>query len=519
MRLKLSLLTVCLAIVAASFVPSFAQEPSGAITLTPIAMIDSGAGEGGAEIVAYHPEEQRLFVVNGADTTVDIIDMSDPATAAILSHVDLKAYGDTPNSVTYCAGYIFVVVNGFEEATPGQLLVLDWDGQVQTKFQIGAVPDMVACSPDNTKAVIAIEAEPNSDYSVDPEGAILVVDIGDSPAATLTTGNVTTLGFEGLEMPEGVRIFGPNASPAQDLEPEYVAISADSRTAFVTMQENNAVAVVDLTTPAITAILPLGYKDHSLPGNGLDASDRDGAINIANYPVLGMYLPDAIAYFEVGGAGYLITANEGDAREWAIFDENEDLVAGYVEETRIEDVTLDETAFPNAAELQAETVLGRLKITTAQGDTDGDGDYDLLYSFGARSFTVWNLAGEVVYDSGDSLEQFFAVTSPEAFNFQDNDPEEFDARSDDKGPEPEGVTVGEVNGVTYAFVGLERMGGVMVYDLSDPAAPVLVTYANTPADISPEGLIFISAENSPNGKALLVVANEVSGTTTIYEIN
>jgi 3-phytase len=281
-------------------------------------------------------------------------------------------------------------------------------------------------------------------------------------------------------------------------------VSPDSQSAYVTLQENNALAVVDLSVPVVTAILPLGTKDHSLAGNALDPSDRDGGINITNWPVHGLFMPDAIAAFSVAGLTYLATANEGDSRG-----ENE----------RIQDVALDPAAFPDAAFLQERENLGRLSISTNDGDLDGDGDFDALYSYGARSFTIWDAAGNRVFDSGDQLEQLTAALTPDLFNANDGSTSAFDTRSDDKGPEPEAVTVGEVDGTPYLFVGLERAGGgVLVYDLANPAAPAFVQYVRSDADIAPEGLVFVPAAESPTGLPLLLVANEVSFTVAIYEI-
>lgn len=252
--------------------------------------------------------------------------------------------------------------------------------------------------------------------------------------------------------------------------------------------------------------------------NQLDASDRDGAINIQSWPVFGLFQPDAVAAYEFNGQTYYVTANEGDVRDYE----------GYGEAQRIKDVTLDPTAFPNAPELQADANLGRLQITTELGDTDGDGDFDALYTFGGRSFSIWSSEGQLVYDGGADFEQMTATFFPDYFNAS-NSNNTFDNRSDDKGPEPEGLVLGEIGDRTYAFIGLERVGGVMVYDVTNPSAPQFVQYLNnrdfsaeveTPAagDLGPEGLTFISAQNSPQGKPLLVVGNEVSGTTTVYEI-
>jgi hypothetical protein len=259
-----------------------------------------------------------------------------------------------------------------------------------------------------------------------------------------------------------------------------------------------------------------------LPGAGLDASDQNGSIiNITNYPIFGMYQPDAIASFTSGGRTFLITANEGDVREYSGF--TEVLRAGS------NSYLLDPTAFPNAAALKNNNALGRLNVTRATGDADNDGDYDAIYAFGTRSFSIRNDAGALIYDSGDEIERITAAAYPSFFNASNTNNTRKN-RSDDKGPEPEGVTIGQAYGRTYGFIGLERIGGILVYDLTDPATPRFVQYINNrnftvptntvaAGDLGPEGLLFISAANSPIGKPLLVVANEVSGTTTLYEID
>ncbi|MEZ4868570.1 MAG: choice-of-anchor I family protein [Caldilineaceae bacterium] len=256
----------------------------------------------------------------------------------------------------------------------------------------------------------------------------------------------------------------------------------------------------------------------TLTPSGLDVSDKDDAINIQQWPVLGMYQPDAIAAYAVDGETYLVTANEGDARDYD----------GYSEETRLGDLILDLGVFPNAAELQKPENLGRLRTTTAGTDTNGDGLVDRILTYGARSFSIWTADGRLVWDSGNEIERIVAETFPDDFN-ADGENGTFDNRSDDKGPEPEGVDIGVVNGKSYAFIGLERIGGVMVYDISDPHAPVFVDYVNnrdfsgdaeagTAGDLGPEGVKFVAADKSPTGQPMLLVANEVSGSTTFYAI-
>ena len=320
----------------------------------------------------------------------------------------------------------------------------------------------------------------------------------------------------------GVRVFGNNdrQTVQQDLEPEYIAISEDGTTAWASIQEANALAIINVASAQITRVVPLGAKDHLLPGQGLDASNDDDAVHIANWPVKGLYMPDAISAIGINGNTYVFSANEGDSRDYD----------GYGEETRIRDLVLDPAAFPDAEALQQDEAIGRLKTTVSMGDTDLDGDVDELHAFGARSFSVWNAAGEPVWDSGDAFEQHVAALFPDHFNSDHADNDSFDDRSDDKGPEPEALTTARIDGRTYAFIGLERMGGVMVYDVTDPAQPQYLQYFNDrnfavdaespeAGDLGPEGLLFIPKADSPNGRDLLVVSNEVSGTIGILQVD
>jgi hypothetical protein len=387
-------------------------------------------------------------------------------------------------------------------------------------FEVGALPDHVSFTADGEYLLVANEGEPNSyglSTSVNPEGSVSIINLkhGVHRASVRTA---SFAGFNGQKdslVASGVRVFSPGATVAQDLEPEY--ITSKGRTAWVTLQEANAIAILDIPSATFSRIVPLGYKDHNVPGQGLDPSDKDaatnGGINIANWPVRGLYLPDAIASFRArDGQTYLVTANEGDSRTPGDFPGMPD------EESRIKPLSLDATAFPNAATIKNDVRLGRLKVTKTLGDTDGDGDYDALYSFGARSFTIRSATGDVVWDSGDQFEQYLAANTPADFNKGHDDPT-FDIRSDDKGPEPEGVAVGRIAGRTFAFIGLERVGGVFAYDVTDPAAPTLAAYANSRAtDLGAEGLSFIKAEDSPTRTPLVLIGNEVSRTVAVYEV-
>jgi hypothetical protein len=376
---------------------------------------------------------------------------------------------------------------------------------------------MVTFTPNGRYVLVANEGEPSSDYATDPDGSITIVDLESGPSAAITT-QVTFDAYVDATLDESVRVFGPGADAAADFEPEYITVSDDSQTAWVTLQENNAIAIIDVHKAVVTDVVGLGFKDHSAAGNALDPSNRDGGVYIGNWPVYGVYMPDAIATFRDGNDTFLLLANEGDSRVYEAFDE----------ESRVGAETLDPNIFPNAKDLQQYAALGRLKITTTLGDVDEDGDYDALYAFGGRSFSVRDSAGALVWDSGDQFEQLTAAFDPYDFN-SDNTANLTDERSDDKGPEVEGLCIGKVAGHTYVFVGMERSGGIAAYDLADPTAPTFAAYvstrdatgypkAGTAGDLGPEGMLFISENESPTGTPLLVVSYEVSGSVGVYEV-
>ena len=478
--------------------------------------------ESAAEIVSFDPTTNRAFVVNAEVAKVDVLDLSDPTTPVKVDSLDASRFGAGVNSVDVHDGVLAVAVEGNDVDSPGIAAFYATDTlQPLGSAATGVLPDMITFTPDGRYVLTADEGQPSDDYSIDPPGTITVIDVSGgfaNPAVATAAFDGTGLNTTVLAQ-RGLRVFGPGADLAADAEPEYIAVSADSSTAYVGMQENNAIAVVDVASATITRLIPLGYKDHMLPGNELDASNEDDAIRITSWPVLGMYQPDAIAaYTAVDGRTYLVSANEGDARDYD----------GYSEEARVKDLTLDPTAFPNAEFLQADENLGRLKTTTAFGDTDGDGDHDVIYSYGARSLTIWDTQGRVVFDSGSQVARLLAEQSPGTFN-SNGLAESFDSRSDDKGAEPEAVAIGSIAGRTYAFLGLERAGGIVIFDVTVPAKAALVGYVNnsnpegdleagTAGDVGPEGLEFVPAAASPAGEPLLLVANEVSGTTTIYRI-
>jgi 2',3'-cyclic-nucleotide 2'-phosphodiesterase/3'-nucleotidase/5'-nucleotidase len=473
---------------------------------------------GGAEIAAFDPESARLFIVNGGAASLDILDLSDPAVPVFVQSIDTTQWGGGANSVAIHDGLVAVAVEGDPKQKPGSIVFLDADGVHLGSIGVGALPDMVTFTPNGRWLLVANEGEPSSDYANDPDGSISVINLDAGPGAAVSM-QATFGSYVGATLDPSVRVFGPGADAAADFEPEYIAVSHDSQTAWVTLQENNAVAIIDVPTATVTDVVGLGFKDHAATGNRLDPSNVDGGVQIGHWPVYGMYMPDAIASFRSDGETFLVTANEGDAREYDAFDE----------EARVANVVLDPTVFPNAFDLQQPGALGRLKITKTLGDVDDDGDYDALYAFGARSFSVRDASGALVWDSADELERITAMLDSANYN-ADSKANGADERSDDKGPEVEGLCVGKVAGNTYAFVGLERTGGIAAYDLADPTAPSFAAYVTTrnaagipekgtAGDLGPEGMLFISGDNSPTGVPLLVTSFEVSGSVYVYEVH
>ena len=553
------------------------------ITLKRLASTESqGFDASAAEIVAFDAGSQRIFSVNAESGNLDVFNAADLTAPMLDQTIDLRAMlvadgvvtstdlVGAVNSVSVSGNLAAVAVEAAPKTDSGWVVFVNVDtlAYVQS-VQVGALPDMVTFTPDGSKVVVACEGEPNEGYSIDPEGSVGVISVADYSLATVgfTDFNVGAARYDELSTAKMVldgysaTSADNKATVAQSLEPEYITVSADSSTAYVVLQENNAIAVINLANNTIDKIFGLGFKDHSIPGNEMDASQKDG-VNIRNWPVMGMYMPDSISSFSHDGKTYLITANEGDSREdWlnGISDQASCEAAGYffaaddgicVDEFSAKDyyaadnVTLD-SGLPTNGGFGEDNQLRRLKFSyfTTRA-MNGGTDFEKLYAYGARSFSIWDPeTGLQVFDSGSEFERLTAQLYGADFN-NDNAENTGDDRSDNKGPEPEGVTVGTINGHTYAFIGLERMGGVFVYDVSNPYAPEYVMYTNNrdlsydikgisdlenaadvkaaiaeAGDLGPEGLTFVPAAASPNGRPLVLVANEVSGTVAVYQIN
>lgn len=439
------------------------------VSLSLLGRYSSGEfGVSAAEIPAFDPVNQHIFVVNALNGAVDILDARDLANPVFIETltVDDIASGAVVNSIAYRDGLLAVAIEASPKTDPGFAAIYDATSLERLSLtQVGAQPDMLTFSPDGRYLLVANEGEPSDDYAVDPEGSVSIIALNGSDITRISTARFSAFNSQKQALLDsGVRIFGPNASVAQDMEPEYITVSADSTTAWIALQENNALAKLDIASGNFTDILPLGYKDHGVAGNGIDASDTEGEINIRTWPgVVGMYHPDSISSYSVDGKTYIVTANEGDARAWG--EDNQaywdgDASQGFVEEIRLkhlvhrsgfnrrvgDDMPPQLNALAAGALLNPDVfgycgasagepgdcreddLLGRLSVSWVNGyrkdqngdplmfDTSGNinpaGDrimYDQIYAFGARSFAIWDEDGSLVWDSADQIEQFIAV--------------------------------------------------------------------------------------------------------------
>jgi hypothetical protein len=559
------------------------QDANASISLSLIGRIQLNPSdpEGAAEIVQFHPASNTIYAINGAaaEPTIEMIDASSLTSEALanpLSGENLTSIALVlpteqggiilagPTSVAVSGDWMAVSLPAEDKATNGMVLFYNGLNTSSPTFvkavEVGNLPDMVTFTPDASKVLTANEGEPSGDYNIDPEGSISVITIVDgSPSDTSINisfsdynGKQAELESQGMHFPNpsGRTINGKliSTTVAQDLEPEF--ITTTDEVAYVALQENNGLAIIDLTNNSVQ-VIGLGFKDWSdYQFDGME----DGSVSFSQYDDLyGMYMPDTIASYQWKDANFILTANEGDAREYffdtlnANGEQDEDLcnAAGgqdfdeddgclsYTEETQgrrlnyapgsnLDTIAGDDprdfdfTAYP----------LGRLTVTKMLGDSDNDGEHEALYAYGARSFTIWDNNGLVVFDSGDDFERISASIHGNAFN-NNNDENEGDARSANKGPEPEALTVGKVGDKTYAFIGLERMGGIFVYDVTNPYDTKFVDYVinrdlteggDLMGDNGPEGMAFVNATDSPTGNALVIIGNEVSGTVSVWQI-
>jgi len=557
-----------------------------AIHLEPISTCRVGLyNTKGSEIVAYDPQTRRLFVVNQAQEvetpspTLDVIDIRDPSSPRYEGSIDLSTSyeGDSnvsrvlPTSVAVRNGIVAVAVHPDPDPTikEGRVLLykanqLQWPRNIE----VGFTPDMLTFTPNGQTVLVANTGSPPAVAGPPTAvGSVSLIDI-DRGVERATVSTVDFSAFnddKGGLRDAGVRIYKGEYgdwSVSQSLQPEYIAVANNSLKAWISLEVNNALAVLDIKKGQVTAILPLGVKDHNSPtsgfvswdggesSNGFDASDSDGKINITQWPVLGMYQPDAMEAYQTLGRTYLVTANEGTYFKFDNKNNGPDERVKVGDKKVKLDSALDPYPFPDdPRSLKQVYNLGRLRVSNWQGDTEGDGDYDALYAFSSRSFSIWSEEGKLIFDSGDDFERIQEQVLPNYFNCDDNS-NVFDDKSDDQGVQPDGLTIGKLYGRYYVFVVLQRVGGIMVYDITDPKNPRFQQYINNrnfeidpneeidhetketlctdgksdegecakAGDLGPEGVLFISEADSPTKEPLLVVTNQTSSSTTVYRI-
>jgi hypothetical protein len=537
--LKNTLRLTVLSMAASAFIAPAALADPAPLDLELLGRTPAG-GEATAEIAAFDSRTERVFATDAENNQLDVFDFSDPETPKPLVPIELAAFGDGPNSVVYLSDLraVAVAVEAAKVGEPGKVVIFDAKkGTHLATFPAGALPDMVTTTEDERYLLVANEGEPADDGSVDPEGSVTIIDLDRG----LKKAKIETADFHDVPLRGPVRIYTPGSTVEQDLEPEYITTSGEW--AWVSIQEANAIGVLDVEEAEFVSVRSLGFKNHGLIENAFDATDTGATANIEPHAsVYGMYQPDAISAFTVKvrapeewpsdwewlgkglgrkpkhgsyhghGPQYvtktlIATANEGDSRDWDFF----------AEESRVSALSPAPEVFPPGTTSNSQ--LGRLTVTKTLGNTDADPAYEQLYALGGRSMSLLSTSGRVVYDTGDQLERLSAALDGGNFN-QDNAPSGIDNRSDNKGPEPEAVTTGEIDGHTYAFLGAERSGMIYAFDLSStPGEAEFAGWINSrDGDLGPEGIEFVPERHSPTGDPMLLVTYEISGTVAAYSV-
>ncbi|MFA0405356.1 choice-of-anchor I family protein [Vibrio sp. 10N.222.52.C12] len=550
--------------------PSASNAEVTGISLVGRAIADAPFDTSAAEIVSYDSCTDKLYVVNAQAQKVDVLSINSDSAPASEGSIDLQSAAaasgidiGAANSVSTHQGLVAVAIENADKQQNCIIALYRSDTlELITTYTAGALPDMVSFSKDGRYIASANEGEPNADYSIDPEGSVTLVDLTNGPLQA----TVTQIDFKAFnqgqprhaELTDKVRISVPNATVAQDLEPEYLTF-ADNGKLYVALQENNALAAIDVVSAQVDAILGLGGKPWD--NAKLDASNKDKNIgNLQSYAMLeGLYMPDSITSYSVDGNTYIVTANEGDGREYGIkttqemcdekgfewdgddyqgtenYTTEKDFCIAYVDEVRGKKLDVDAN-HPLAGALKDNNQLARLKVIKPQGTLAADQE---VQAFGSRSFSIWDESGELVFDSGDDFARIVLEQDPANFNSTNDNNQSGDDRSDDKGVEPEAIEVAEINGKHYAFIGLERQGGIMVYDVTQPRSASFISYLNNrdftqpvctkvdedgdcdndtynskAGDLGPESIKYFTR----SGNHFIAVGNEVSGSTSVYRV-
>lgn len=528
--LKLGLISLtCMSL----FVPAFAAETyqkndsdRGFVReLSSYSVGRANADGGVAEIVTYNKDDKVFYVVTGVTQSIDLVKInSDGSTERkkrinigdVLKGQDINVGDMTSVSYSDEKNLLAVAVQDKDYKNNGHIVILDKEGNYKESFECGVQPDMVTFTKDGKYILSADEGEPREGYDngIDPKGSVTIINVGDK-----STNKVEFNINRDKALKKGI-LLKKDSNPAEDLEPEYIAISDDNKTAFISLQENNAIASIDIESGDINYVKGLGFIDHSLSGNEIDAVRGKGdnaKIDIKRDNFFGTPMPDGIAFLSKDGKDYILTANEGDAREWG----------------------KKKNKYENTKSKKFDEKANKKTEYLDNDKTDGL-DENKIYLLGGRSFSIYDASDLTrVYNSGSDFEKITARIFPDFFNTsndEDKGPDELDARSNKKGPEAENIAVLNIKDKTYAIVGLERISGIMIYDITDPSNPVYKDYFNNRifiksvndkeeiglekrGNVGPEGLCAIEAKDSPTGKPIVLVANEVSGTVQVIEFN
>lgn len=531
MKFHLSMMAsaVLLSVTATPALASASFEPITKLWSTTSTGVASNlAPDYSSEISAWDPVTRSIFAAGGRG--IEVLSL----TGSVINSWDTTAYGEI-NSIAISGGVAAVsFANSFNKGFPGSVQFFDTNllrstgtgAALMGSAAVGSVPDMVTWTGSGAtkRLLVANEGERQAGGTINAAGSISIINFNSTAPASFSVGTVNTLGFtawdgqEAALRTQGVRIQS-GISTSIALEPEYIAVSSNGKQAMVTLQESNAVALIDLETNQITDIKALGKKDFNTAANAIDTSDRDSPtvnngtfINQRALPVKGLYMPDAIAsYSTAGGQTYYVLANEGDAT----VDDSDILRFG-------------NSAVTLAAPLPAKNTLTgigsvhtRLNVVTNGATGDGSAaNMTEIVALGSRSFSIRDSAGNLVWDSGNDLE-----TRAIAAGLYD------DGRSDDKGVEPEGVTIFSAIGRTFAAIGLERTtrSAIALYDVTNPLAPTFAGWADTGAGSSDRRAEGVTTFED-GGKLYLLVSNEgiandnsagdftTLGTTVLYEV-
>jgi DNA-binding beta-propeller fold protein YncE len=471
--------TAISALVATLFVPSIVSADttfSGLVKSWTYSHALSGVAGQVSEISAFDSATNTLWVAGIVG--VDVLNASN---GSLIQHIDTSMYGSI-NSVAIKNGIAAFAIESSVKTNPGVVKLFNTTSRSlasgTNSINVGALPDMLTFTADGSKLLVANEGTPSTygarigttvprNYgaaAVDPVGSVSIIDMSSRSV-------IATPGFAGVTQ-SGSNI---RTNTGMDFEPEYIAVNAAGTKAYVTLQEANAIGELDLNTNTFTKVVGLGAKDFNVVGNEIDPLNN-GTVTFGNFNAKGLYMPDGIAAYEAGGQTFLVTANEGDFRE----DDGDRSAA-------------------SSSGIGATGTLANLRVSNTDSSSTS------LFAAGARSFSIRDENGGLIYDSGSILDREANLRG-----IYD------DGRSRDKGVEPEGVELMEIGGKTYAFIGLERTtkGAVAIFDVTNPSTASFIDMIVTDGDISPEGLEGFTM----GGMNYLAIANEVSNTTSVYSL-